>query len=150
MTKRVKATVMGLVAVVAAASVAFVVLAQTDDMTPASGRDGVLAKVAANLGVSVEDLVSAFTKARVELIDEAVVAGRITEEKAQEMKARMEARQALRGLFADALAQGKITQDQLSLLRGRAGARMAREGGMPRGRAMAARMMGRMMDRKCP
>ncbi len=150
MTKRVKATVMGLVAVVAAASVAVVVLAQTDTKTATSGREGLLAKVAANLGVAVDDLVAAFTKARVELIDEAVAAGRITAEQAEEMKARMEARQALRGVFADALAEGKITQDQLALVRTRTGGLMGREGAVPRGRAVLGRMMGRMMDRKCP
>lgn len=122
MNKRTKAMVLGLVAVVAAASVAFVVFAQTDSGSAAfPPRERMLAKVAANLGVSTDELVAAFAQARLEMIDEAVAAGQITEEQAQEMKDRIAARQALRGVFDQAIEEGKITQDQLALLRGRMG-----------------------------
>jgi hypothetical protein len=61
-----------------------------------SPQERFLATVAANLGVSGDDLVAAFTKARVGLIDEAVAQGKITAAQPQAMKERIEARQALR------------------------------------------------------
>lgn len=145
MNKRTKVMMMGLVAVVAAASVAFVVFAQTDSESTASPHRSMLARVAANLGVPVDELAAAFAQARLEMIDEAVAAGRITEEQAQAMKARIEARGALRDVFAEALAAGKITQDQLALLRGRGEGMMGRDRAMPRGRGVP----GRMTDREC-
>lgn len=153
MTKRMKATVMGLVAVVAAATVAFVVFGQGAREGGAADQHGLLARIAAHLGVGADELREAFIQARMEMIDEAVAAGRITEEQAQEMKDRIEARQALRGVFDQAIEEGKITQDQLALLRGRMGGMTGRDGAVPRGRAIAGRIMGRMtqmMDRKCP
>lgn len=149
MMNRTKAIVMAVTAVVAATTVTFVVFAQTSTDSATPQRDGLLAKVAANLGVSVDDLVTAFSKARLEMIDEAVAAGRITAEQAQQMKDRIEARQALRDVFAEAVAEGKITPDQLALLRGRMGGRTDVRGAMPAGRGVAGRMLGRVMERKC-
>jgi len=149
MINRTKAIVMAVMAVVAATTVAFVVFAQADTDSATSPREGLLAKVAANLGVSVDDLLTAFSKARLEMIDEAVAAGRITAEQAQLMKDRIEARQALREVFAEAMADGKITPDQLALLRGRMGGRTDVRGAMPAGRGVAGRMLGRVMERKC-
>lgn len=134
MTRRSKAVAMGLVAVVAATAVAFVVLGQADtEAAVTAPREGLLAKVAANLGVSADDLVAAFTKARLEMIDEAVAAGRITAEQAQAMKDRIEARQALRDVLDQAVAAGKITRDQLALVRGPGRGMLGREGVMLRG-----------------
>ncbi len=134
MTKRSKAVAMGLVAVVAATAVAFVVFGQADAESAATApREGLLAKVAANLGVSADDLVAAFTKARLEMIDEAVAAGRISAEQGQAMKDRIEARQALRDVLDQAIAAGKITRDQLALVRGSGRGMFGREGGMLRG-----------------
>lgn len=151
MTRRTKVLVMGLLALVAATAVAFVVFAQPGAAAPAR-RDGLLAKVvakvAANLGVSTDDLVAAFTKARIELIDEAVAEGKITAEQAQAMKDRLEARRALRDVMAEAIASGKITPEQLTLLRGRAGPSHAER--MARAREfLRERLKGRMADRKC-
>ncbi|MBC7220934.1 hypothetical protein H5T55_05635 [Candidatus Bipolaricaulota bacterium] len=134
MTRRSKAVGMGLVAVVAATAVAFVVLGQDDaEVAATAPREGLLAKVAANLGVSADDLVAAFTKARLEMIDEAVAAGRISAEQAQALKDRIEARQALRDVLDQAVAAGKITRDQLALVRGPGRGMFGREGGMLRG-----------------
>ncbi|HPD06855.1 MAG TPA: DUF2680 domain-containing protein [Candidatus Bipolaricaulis sp.] len=132
-TKRVAVSVVALVAV---ALVAFAVFAQTDSGAAAPEPKGLLAKVAANLGVSVDDLVAAFTAARLEMIDEAVAAGEITAEQAQVMKERIEARQALRVVLAEAIEDGKITRDQLALLRGQPDRR-------------PWRMRDRRMDRDC-
>lgn len=134
MTRRSKAVVMGLVAIAAATAVAFVVLGQADPWAAATApREGLLAKVAANLGVSADDLVAAFTKARLEMIDEAVAAGQITPEQAQAMKDRIEARQALRDVLDEAVAAGELTRDQLALVRGPGRGIGGREGGMLRG-----------------
>lgn len=151
MIRRTKVIVLTVLALVAATAVAVVVWGQTEGATAAGKRDGLLSKVAANLGVSVEELVGAFLDARLEMIDEAVAAGRITEEQAQAMKARIEARQALREVLDQAVKEGKITPNQLTLLRGRAGI-LDRGGGDPRGCGLRGRMpIGRMMrDRKAP
>ncbi|MFH1609652.1 MAG: DUF2680 domain-containing protein [Candidatus Bipolaricaulota bacterium] len=136
MTKRNKVLAIGLVALVAATAVAFVVLAQTEstETTSSSPRAALIEKVAANLGVDKDALVAAFEKARIEMIDDAVVAGRITEEQAQQMKQGIEARQAMRDVLEKAVADGKITQEQLALLGQRGGRGMpGRQGFMPRG-----------------
>jgi hypothetical protein len=118
MRKQTKRAAVGLVALVAVAMVTFAVFAQTDFGTAVSESKGLLARVAANLGVSVDELVAAFTTARLEMIDEALAAGEITAEQAQAMKERIEARQALRDVLAAAIEDGTITRDQLALLRG--------------------------------
>lgn len=72
--------------------------------------------MAANLGISTDALIAAFDKAEVELIEEALAAGTITEEQAAAMKAQIEARRAMDAVLAQAVADGKITQEQLELL----------------------------------
>lgn len=136
MTKRNRLLMIGLVALVAAAAVAFVVLAQTASTEPTSSspREALIEKIAANLGVDKDALVAAFEKARIEMIDDAVVAGRITAEQAQRMKQGIEARQAMRDVMEQAIADGKITPDQLALLGQRGGRGMpGQQGFMPRG-----------------
>lgn len=145
MTRRTKVWLAVLLAAVAAATVAFVVVGETSTEAASSPRERFLAKVATELGVKVEDLVAAFDKARLEMMDEAVAAGRITEEQAQAMKERIESRQALRAVFEQAIRDGKITRDQLALLRGRAGGPAGRLGAMPR----ACGFLERMAMRKC-
>ncbi len=135
MRKRNRLLAIGLVALVAAAAVAFVVLAQTEteETEPATPRAAWIEKVAANLGVDAVVLVAAFEKARIEMIDDAVVAGRITAEQAQRMKQGIAARQAMRDVMEQAIAEGKITQDQLALLGQRGGRGMpGRQGLMGR------------------
>ncbi len=147
MTKRGKVLVIGAVAALAVAAVAFVVVGQTGATSVTPRRDAFLEKVAAHLGVSVDDLVAAFEKARFEQIDEAVAAGKITPEQAEALKARIEARKALREVLDEALASGKITQEQLDLFRGRM---VARRGPEALGRWMRGHpMVQRLMDRKC-
>ncbi|HAZ27837.1 TPA: hypothetical protein DCY67_04350 [Candidatus Acetothermia bacterium] len=121
MTKRNRVLVVGLVALVAATAVAFVVLAQTEGTVAAtpSPRRALIERIAANLGVEADALVAAFATARLEMIDEAVAAGRITAEQALAMKDRIVARRALHDVFAQAIADGRITQDQLALMRQR-------------------------------
>jgi polyhydroxyalkanoate synthesis regulator phasin len=123
MTKRNRLLVLGLVAALAAATVAFVVWAQTGgtEMATSSPRQALLEKVAAALGVEVDALVAAFEKARLEMIDEAVASGRLTEEQVLAMKQGIAARQAMRDVLDQAVADGKITPDQLALLGERRG-----------------------------
>ena len=151
MTKRTRVLLIGAVAALAVAAVAFVVLGQ-EGTTADSGRDRVIAKLAANLGVSVDDLVAAFKKTRLDLIDEAVAAGKITAEQAQAMKDRMEAREALRDVMEEAIASGKITREQLELFLGRGVGRGMPGRGAPlaRGRGfLRERLRGWMAERKC-
>ncbi len=118
MTRQKKFLVGGILALAAGLSVALVALGQTGG-TPASRarvRSDLWAKVAANLGISKDALVAAFEKAEVQLIDEALAAGTITEEQAAAMKAQIEARRAMDDVLAQAVADGKITQEQLELL----------------------------------
>ncbi|MGD9840650.1 MAG: DUF2680 domain-containing protein [Candidatus Bipolaricaulis sp.] len=140
MRKQSKWIAVGLVALVAVAMVTFAAFAQTDSGAVVSESKGLLARVAANLGVSVDDLVAAFTTARLEMIDEAVAAGEITAEQAQVMKERIEAHQALREVLAAAIEDGTITRDQLALLRGQPDRGPWR---------MRDRMRDRRMDRDC-
>lgn len=137
---------LGLVAIGAATAVAFGALGQSE-AAPAP-QEGLWAKVAANLGVSVDDLVAAFTKARMELIDEAIAAGEITPEEAEELKNRIEARQALRDVMEEAIASGKITPEQLQYLRG---PRMPERARLLRGGGLRGRLMdGIWRGHNCP
>lgn len=124
MTKRNKILLTGLVALVAALSVTLVVLGQTARTEAASGagkRSDLWAKVAANLGITKDALVAAFDQAEIQMIDEALAAGTITEEQATAMKSRIEARKAMDAVLNQAIADGKITPEQLDLLGRRAG-----------------------------
>jgi len=88
------------------------------------------AKVARNLGIDEAKLTAAMNAARVEAIDEAQAAGRITEEQATAMKERLAAETAMDQLVAEGIASGKITHEQARLLggRGMGGPMMVRRG----------------------
>lgn len=118
MTRKNKFLVGGILALAAGLSLALVALGQSaaTQGSVARVRSDLWAKVAANLGISTDALVAAFDKAEVELIDEALAAGTITEEQAAAMKAQIEARRAMDAVLAQAVADGKITQEQLELL----------------------------------
>ncbi|HAF71292.1 MAG: Uncharacterized protein XD60_1798 [Acetothermia bacterium 64_32] len=105
-----------LTALAAATVAGALVFGQADEDTPLSGT--FLGKVAENLGVSVEELLSAITQARLAEIDEALEEGLITEEQANLLRERLEAFQAELKLIEEALAEGKITQDQAELMLG--------------------------------
>ncbi len=103
-------------AVAASAVLAVVVLAQsTGTQSGTAVRKDFWARVAANLGISREALVAAVDQAEIQMIDEALAAGLITEEQAQWMKIRVEARRAMDEVIGQALAEGKITEDQWAL-----------------------------------
>ncbi len=74
-----------------------------------------LAKVAKNLGIEESALEAAIRTAREQSIDEALAAGRITQEQATAMKERLTARKAMDELIAEGVASGKITQEQADL-----------------------------------
>jgi hypothetical protein len=72
--------------------------AQEDSPTPSpaaeeegeSRRDNYKEKLAENLGISLEDLEAAIKQTHLDLIDEALADGKITEERADEMRERVE------------------------------------------------------------
>ena len=85
------------VALAAVAIVAFagmagrLVMAQSDEETPTDEeRPNFLARLAENLGISEDELQSAIQTTQLELLDEAVAAGRIDEERAAEIRERIE------------------------------------------------------------
>jgi hypothetical protein len=57
---------------------------------PMDQNDAVMGKVARILGIEQQSLLDAFQQARVEMIDEAVQAGQITREQADQMTQRMQ------------------------------------------------------------
>ena len=143
MKDRKKWAVLGIVAAVAAGLLAGVVMfAQGSDEETAGSlwADTFLGRVAANLGVSVEELLSAITQAQLAEIDEALADGRITEEQADWMRERIEVFQSEIQLIEDALAEGKITPAQAELMLGGRGLfglgrmGMPGRGFLPRGR----------------
>jgi len=73
-------------------------------------------KVAAHLGISVDELNGAIVAAHLESIDEAVAAGRLTEEQAAQARLRIEAQQSLQDLIEQGLASGELTEDEADLL----------------------------------
>jgi len=73
-------------------------------------------KVAANLGVTVEELEAAYASARLQQIDEAVAGELLTEEQAEELKLRLESQTAMQQLIDDAVASGEISQEMADLL----------------------------------
>ena len=75
-----------------------------------------LEKVAANLGVTVDELAAAFEAARLEGIDEAVASGLLTEEEAEALKLRLESQTTMQELIDDAFASGEISQEMADLL----------------------------------
>lgn len=114
--------VMAVVAVLAVlGAVSAVVLAQTSDAAPAAGETTFLAKVAANLGIDESALVAAMHTAREQSIDEALAAGRITEEQAAAMKERLATSRAMAELIDEGVASGRITQSQADQMNRRMG-----------------------------
>ncbi|MGQ9477340.1 MAG: DUF2680 domain-containing protein [Candidatus Bipolaricaulia bacterium] len=120
MSKRTKLLIGGLVAVLAAAAlVVGWVMAQGsgEQATTTAASQTFLGRVAANLGVSETKLLEAITQARLQMIDEAVQQGWITQEQAEFMKQQIFASQALLGMIDEALKQGKITQEQATWMK---------------------------------
>jgi uncharacterized protein YidB (DUF937 family) len=67
------------------------VMAQSDEETPPDEvRPDFIARLAENLGISEEDLQAAVQTTQLEILDEAVAAGRIDEEKAADIRERIE------------------------------------------------------------
>ncbi len=108
-----------------------------------------LSKVAKSLGIDESKLTSAIETAQEQTIDEALAAGRITQEQATAMKERLTADKAMQQVIADGVTSGKITQAQADLVGGR-----GMGGGMMGGRGPAGGLgepcggeMGRGMGR---
>jgi len=123
---RKKLLTVGIVVLLAAGLAAGIVFAQegdepaaTTETTTESAPEGLMAKVAAILGIEEETLLDAFEQARLQEIDEAVAAGLLTEEQAAEMKAHIEARSAMKDVIDEAIASGELTEEQVELLGGR-------------------------------
>lgn len=114
MTNRTKFLTISLAAVLAAAALVGWVMAQGsgEQATTTAASQSFLGRVAANLGVSEAKLLEATTQARLQMIDEAVAQGWITQEQADRMKQQISASQALLKMIDEALEQGKITQEQ--------------------------------------
>ncbi|MBC7092773.1 DUF2680 domain-containing protein [Candidatus Bipolaricaulota bacterium] len=87
MSRRAKVVGITLVALVAAATIGFVVWAQTTS----SSSQTFLGRVAAKLGVTEDALIQAMYEARSEMIDEAVAAGELTQAQADYLKAQLKA-----------------------------------------------------------
>lgn len=87
-TRRTLVAGIAMLAVVAGAGAA--IAASTDTFDPEAERDAFQAAVAKKLGVTTQQLEDAYKAAALERLDAAVKAGRITEEQAKEMRARIE------------------------------------------------------------
>ena len=82
---------LGVVVLLVSSLVAGVALAQGGGEGDAQGqRESFAARVAAHLGVTEQQLVDAFKAARLEMLDEAVAAGKISPEKADQIRERIE------------------------------------------------------------
>lgn len=120
MSNRAKFLTVGLAAVLVAAALVAWAMAQGAGERPtttATLPQTFLSRVAANLGVTEEKLLEAITQARLQLIDEAVEQGWITQEQADWMKQQISGRQAMLGMIDEALQQGKITQEQAAWMK---------------------------------
>jgi hypothetical protein len=122
MKTRKRAVIVGCLVLLAAALAAGLTLAQgaeevTIEDDVAVSDVSFLGRVAANLGIDEAALVDAIELARTQEIDAAAADGRLTQEQAAEMKARIEARQALRDVLDEAIASGRLTEEQAQLLR---------------------------------
>ena len=88
--------VLGVLVLLVSSLVAGVALAQGGGEGDAQGlRERLAARVAGHLGVSEQQLVDAFKAARLEMLDEAVAAGKITQEQADKIRQRIEDGQGL-------------------------------------------------------
>lgn len=125
MSKRTKLLLVGLVGVLLAAALVGWVMAQGQGsgeqpaatMPTATPSQTFLSRVAANLGVSETKLLEAITQARLQMIDEAVQQGWLTQQQAEFMKQQISASQALLQMVDEALKQGKITQEQATWMK---------------------------------
>jgi hypothetical protein len=90
MAKRMKIAALALGVLVAVGTVGYMVYAQTTNGQTTS--KSYLARVAAKLGVTEEALLSAMYEARVDMIDEAVAEGRLTQAQADYLKAVLKAK----------------------------------------------------------
>jgi len=82
---------LGVVVLLISGFVAGVALAQGGGEGDAQGeRESFLARVAAHLGVTEQQLTDAFKAARLEILDEAVAAGKISPEEADQIRQRIE------------------------------------------------------------
>jgi polyhydroxyalkanoate synthesis regulator phasin len=141
MNKRMKFLIGGLVAVLVTAAVVGWVMAQKSAEQPtatAAPSQTLLSRVAANLGVSEEKLIEAITQARLQMIDEAVKQGQITQQQADSMKQRISGSQAMLQMIDEAVKQGRITQQQADWMKQQIAGRQAigfqgRWGGQGRG-----------------
>ncbi|MCS7240128.1 MAG: YckD family protein [Candidatus Bipolaricaulota bacterium] len=91
MRKNTKFWVLVLVGLLALGTLGYVVYAQTTG-TAQSTSKSYLARVAEKLGVTEEALLSAMYGARVDMIDEAVAAGKLTQAQADYLKAVLKAK----------------------------------------------------------
>jgi hypothetical protein len=106
-------------AAVAVASVLAFAESSTPSPSPsatAATTTSFFAKVAKNLGIDESKLEAAIATAEEQSIDEALAAGRITQEQATAMKERLAAEKAMEQVITDGVASGKITQAQADLL----------------------------------
>jgi len=82
---------LGVVVLLVSSLVAGVALAQGGGTGDTQGeRESFAARVAAHLGVTEQQLVDAFKAARLEMLDEAVAAGKISPEEAEQIRQRIE------------------------------------------------------------
>jgi len=97
----------------------FVLAQESSEEAPAASAApaSLMTRVAGILGIPEETLADAFEQARMEQLDAAVVAGRLTEEQAQAIKDRIQARRAVCAVLEEAIASGTLTGDQVALLR---------------------------------
>jgi polyhydroxyalkanoate synthesis regulator phasin len=83
-----------------------------DPQTAERPGEKFISKTAENLGVSSDELTAAMTAAQFELIDEGVAEGRLTEEQAAQLKARIEEYGPLAGIGAFARHRGDRPGDR--------------------------------------
>lgn len=116
MSKRTKLIIAGLVGALLAAALVGWTMAQGqssgEQTAPVAIPQTFLSKLAANLGVTETKLLEAITQTRLQMIDEAVAQGWLTQQQATWMKQQISASQALLQMIDEALKQGKITQEQ--------------------------------------
>jgi len=87
---------LGVMVLLVSSLVAGVALAQGGGTGDTQGeRESFAARVAAHLGVTEQQLVDAFKAARLEMLDEAVAAGKISPEEAEQIRQRIEEGQGL-------------------------------------------------------
>ena len=90
----------------ATAAVGFVA-AQSDEDVPGKGRiDDFLSRLAGNLGITQEELETAIDETQLELLDEAVADGRVSEDKAAEIRERIESGEGGLGPFGRGFKRG--------------------------------------------